>query len=131
HGVGRGGCAETARRAGERISDLSGASARTDRRKKGPVNLPRIPASSLPDCEEKQVSKIEVRKSVLIVEDTEMEMGRPVDPPLRKVAAIAVVKNPFAGRYVEDLSLLVDFGETLGDQLTRRAMEALSAPSGQ
>jgi len=77
------------------------------------------------------VSNIEVRKSVLIVEDTELEMGRPVDPPLRKVAAVAVVKNPFAGRYVEDLSLLVDFGETLGDQLTRRAMEALSAPSGE
>lgn len=73
------------------------------------------------------MSNMKVRKSLLIVEDTEQEMGRPVDPPLRKVAAIAVVANPFAGRYVEDLSLLVDFGEALGDQLTRRAREALGS----
>ena len=30
-------------------------------------------------------------------------MGRAVSPPVRRAAAIAVIKNPFAGRYVEDL----------------------------
>ena len=31
-------------------------------------------------------------------------MDRAVDPPTRRAAAIAVIENPFAGRYVEDLS---------------------------
>ncbi|WP_332814064.1 amino acid synthesis family protein [Ramlibacter sp.] len=77
------------------------------------------------------MSTINVRKWVLIVEDTNREAGRDVDPPLRKVAAIAVVENPFAGRYVEDLSPLVDFGEVLGDKLTRRAVEALQVAPGE
>jgi hypothetical protein len=78
----------------------------------------------------KKVSSIKVRKTVLIVEDTHREMGQTVQPALRKAAAIAIVENPFAGRYVQDLSPLVDFGEVLGDTLTRRAVEALQvAPS--
>lgn len=77
------------------------------------------------------MSTINVRKWVLIVEDTNREAGQDVDPPLRKVAAIAVVENPFAGRYVEDLSPLVDFGEVLGEKLTRRAVEALQVAPGE
>lgn len=77
------------------------------------------------------MSTINVRKWVLIVEDTSREVGREVNPPLRKVAAIAIVENPFAGRYVEDLSPLVDFGEVLGDKLTRRAVEALQVAPGE
>jgi len=77
------------------------------------------------------VSTINVRKWVLIVEDTNREAEQDVDPPLRKVAAIAVVENPFAGRYVEDLTPLVDFGEVLGDKLTRRAVEALQVAPGE
>lgn len=77
------------------------------------------------------MSKVEVRKSVLVVEDTRQEMGRAVDPPLRKVAAIVVVKNPCAGQYVQDLSSLVDFGEELGELLTKRAVAALGVPKGE
>jgi hypothetical protein len=77
------------------------------------------------------VSTINVRKWVLIVEDTSREAGRDVDPPLRKAAAIAIVENPFAGRYVEDLAPLVDFGEVLGEKLTRRAVEALQVAPGE
>lgn len=77
------------------------------------------------------MSTINVRKWVLIVEDTNREAEQDVDPPLRKVAAIAVVENPFAGRYVEDLTPLVDFGEVLGDKLTRRAVEALQVAPGE
>ena len=77
------------------------------------------------------MSNIKVRKSVLIVEDVYREVGQEVNPPLRKVAAIAVVENPFAGRYVEDLSPLVDFGEILGETLTKRAVEALGVPRGE
>ncbi len=71
---------------------------------------------------------MEVRKYVTIVEETVMEGGRKVDPPTRKAAAIAVIKNPFAGKYVEDLSPLIDIGEELGGILGKRAVEALKIP---
>lgn len=71
---------------------------------------------------------MEVRKYVTIVEETMMEGGRKVDPPTRKAAAIAVIKNPFAGKYVEDLNPLIDIGEELGGILGKRAVEALKMP---
>lgn len=77
------------------------------------------------------MSNIKIRKTLLIVEDTHREVGQEVHPALRKVAAIAVVENPFAGRYVEDLSPLVDFGELLGESLTQRAVEALQVAPGE
>ena len=56
-----------------------------------------------------------IRKIVTVVEETLMEMGRSVDPPTRRAAAIAVIENPFAGRYVEDLSPLIAIGEPATD----------------
>lgn len=67
----------------------------------------------------------DIRKLVTIVEETRSEMGRSVDPPTRRAAAIAVIANPAAGRYVEDLSELMDIGEALGALLTARAVAAL------
>lgn len=66
-----------------------------------------------------------IRKIVTVVEETSSEMGRPVSPPTRKAAAIAVIANPFAGRYVEDLSELIAIGEELGGLLAARAVAAL------
>ena len=68
---------------------------------------------------------MEVRKYVTIVEETAMEAGKKVDPPTRKAAAVAVIKNPFAGQYVDDLDLLIDVGEQLGGILGKKAVEAL------
>ena len=48
------------------------------------------------------------------VEETRNEMGRAVDPPTRRAAAVAVIENPCAGKYVEDLSELMTIGEELG-----------------
>ena len=48
-----------------------------------------------------------IRKIVTVVEETLMEMGQSVTPPTRRAAAIAVIENPFAGQYVEDLGPLV------------------------
>ncbi|MGD0723467.1 MAG: amino acid synthesis family protein [Roseiarcus sp.] len=70
----------------------------------------------------------EIRKIVTIVEETHREIGRPIAPPTRRAAAIAVIANPFAGRYVEDLGPLIEFGEELGALLTARAVEALGVP---
>lgn len=69
-----------------------------------------------------------IRKIVTVVEETRTEMGRPVDPPTRRAAAIAVIANPYAGRYQEDLSELVAIGEELGGLLAAQAVAALGIP---
>jgi hypothetical protein len=69
--------------------------------------------------------KAGIRKIVTIVEETRVEMGRAVDPPTRRAAAIAIIENPFAGLYVEDLSELFEIGEELGELLAARAVAAL------
>jgi len=66
-----------------------------------------------------------VRKYQTAVEETLREIGKDIDPPTRKATAMAVIANPFAGRYQEDLSLLMDIGEELGDILGRKAVAAL------
>jgi hypothetical protein len=69
--------------------------------------------------------KAKIRKLVTIVEETRSEIERPVSPPTRRAAALAVIENPLAGRYVEDLSELIEIGEELGELLTGRAVAAL------
>ena len=69
-----------------------------------------------------------IRKIVTVVEETWTEMGRAVDPPTRRAAAIAVIENPFAGVYVADLGPLVAAGAELGGLLTARAVAALGIP---
>jgi hypothetical protein len=68
---------------------------------------------------------MEVRKYVTILEEIHVEGGRRMEPPGRRAAAIAVIRNPFAGKYVEDLSLLMDTGEELGGVLGKMAVDAL------
>lgn len=70
--------------------------------------------------------KAKIRKIVTFVEETRREMGKTVEPATRRAAAAAVIENPFAGRYVEDLSELIEIGEELGALLTERAVAALS-----
>jgi hypothetical protein len=72
-----------------------------------------------------------IRKIVTVVEETLMEGGRGVSPPTRRAAAIAVIENPFAGRYVEDLAPLFAIGEELGELLAARAVAALGIEGGK
>src|SRR5712691_6428169 len=67
----------------------------------------------------------EIRKIVVQLEETLREQGRDVAPATRKVVAAAVVRNPFSGRYVEDLSPLYDLGADVAALLAARAVEAL------
>jgi len=69
--------------------------------------------------------KATVRKYQTVVEETLREIGIDIDPPTRKATAMAVIANPFAGHYQEDLSLLMDIGAALGDILGRKAVAAL------
>jgi len=71
---------------------------------------------------------LEVRKIVSVVETTRLEMGRSVDGLHRKVATAVVCTNPFAGRYVDDLTELVDLGAELGQLLIDEALAALGRP---
>lgn len=72
--------------------------------------------------------KAQIRKIVTVVEETDREMDRQIDPPVRRAAAIAVIANPHAGQYVEDLAGLIDIGEELGKLLAERAVAALGVP---
>ena len=67
-----------------------------------------------------------IRKLVGIIEDVHEEGGRTVEPPVRIAAAGAVIANPFAGRFVDDLEPLIEtYCESLGTLLTERALAGL------
>jgi hypothetical protein len=72
--------------------------------------------------------KAHMRKLATFVEEIWEEMGQPIDPPTRRAAAVAVIENPCAGKYVEDLSELIAMGEELGELLAQSAIAALGIP---
>lgn len=71
------------------------------------------------------MSQAKIRKIVTVVEQTNIEIGKTIDPPTRRAASIAVIENPFAGRYQEDLSDLMAIGEELGGLLGDNCVAAL------
>ncbi len=75
--------------------------------------------------------KARIRKTQVIVETTHSDIGKPVEPETRKASALAVIENPFAGRYEEDLSELMDIGEELGGYLGKMCVEALGITPAQ
>ena len=66
-----------------------------------------------------------IRKMVTVVDEIHYEMGQQINPPTRRAAAIAVIENPFADKYVEDLEILMQIGEELGAILGKRCIKAL------
>ncbi|MES2936847.1 MAG: amino acid synthesis family protein [Pseudomonadota bacterium] len=71
------------------------------------------------------MSMLQLRKLVVQLEETSSEMGRPVDPPARKVTVAAVIRNPYAGRYVEDLQPLYALGAEVAALIAARGVEVL------
>lgn len=71
------------------------------------------------------MAQVVIRKLLTVLEETQREMGQAVTPPTRKAAAVAVIENPFAGRFVKDLEQLMAAGEELGALLGARAVAAL------
>ena len=67
----------------------------------------------------------DIRKLIVQVDEIRIEMGRPIDPPTRRALAMAVIANPYAGRYSENLDELVAIGEELGGLLGDRCVAAL------
>lgn len=72
-----------------------------------------------------------IRKLIVQVDETRLEMNRTIEPPTRRALAIAVIENPCAGRYVENLDELIAIGEELGGLLGRRCVEALGIEPAQ
>jgi hypothetical protein len=68
---------------------------------------------------------MEVRKYMTVLEEIHSDGGRKMDPPGKRAAAIAVIQNPFAGKFVDDLTPLMDIGEALGGILGKMAVDAL------
>jgi hypothetical protein len=56
-----------------------------------------------------------IRKLVVQVDEIRKEMGQTIDPPTRRAVAIAVIDNPYAGRYSESLDELVAIGGEAGE----------------
>ncbi|VAV88902.1 FIG00440100: hypothetical protein [hydrothermal vent metagenome] len=77
------------------------------------------------------MTKAKIRKLVTVIEDTHLEIGREISPPTRRAAAIAVIENPLAGQYSQDLSCLMDIGAELGQLLGERAVAALGIKPSQ
>jgi len=72
----------------------------------------------------------EIRKIIVQVDEVLIEMGQPVNPPTRRALAMAVIANPYAGGYAENLDQLVAIGEELGGLLGARCVEALGIEPG-
>ena len=72
-----------------------------------------------------------IRKIVVQVDELREEMGQAMTPPARKALAMAVIENPYAGRYSENLDELVTIGEELGALLGERCVKALGIAPGQ
>jgi hypothetical protein len=73
---------------------------------------------------------IKLRKLVVQVDETRIEMGQAVEPRARRAVAIAVIDNPYAGRYEAKLDALIEAGEELGALLGNRCVEALGIAPG-
>ncbi|MCP8941002.1 amino acid synthesis family protein [Alsobacter sp. SYSU M60028] len=73
------------------------------------------------------MATIEVRRRVLTTDRTWREGGPPLDEPIRRGWAAAILANPFAGRYCEDLIPFMESLEPLAFEMTGEVLEALGA----
>ncbi len=70
---------------------------------------------------------MDIRRLYTVVEETLHDMGQEQPEPLRKVAVVAVIKNPHAGTtYVDDLSDLIDGSVELGKRIAQMASKQMS-----
>jgi len=68
---------------------------------------------------------IQLRKIAMHFEEVYHDGGPPPGQPLVRAAILAVARNPYAGRYVEDLMPLMEALQPLGVELARRLIDAL------
>jgi hypothetical protein len=71
------------------------------------------------------MADVHVRKKLMMVEEIFHEGGPRSEKPLRRAAALAVIHNPFAGRYVEQISGWMDDLKPLGLEMATSLIAAL------
>ncbi|KGM34892.1 amino acid synthesis family protein [Inquilinus limosus] len=69
--------------------------------------------------------EVEIRKRLVTVEEIFHEGGPPAAAPLHRGAIIAVIRNPFAGRYVEEIAGFMDDLKPLGLAMAQQLIRAL------
>jgi len=69
---------------------------------------------------------MQIKRLLIFREEIRTEQERAVEPPLRKVAAVALVQNPFAGRYEANLARLVEASEEVGREICAVAVGLLA-----
>ncbi len=72
-----------------------------------------------------------IRKLLVQVDETRIEMGQAINPPTRRAVAMAVIENPYAGRYEQNLDALIAIGEELGALLGEKCVAALGIAPGE
>jgi len=71
---------------------------------------------------------ITIRRIVTHVEDIHHEFGPPAGTPLRRGAIAAVLTNPFAGRYVDEIVPMMDALQPVGIDMAQRLRAAMDVP---
>jgi amino acid synthesis protein len=69
--------------------------------------------------------EVQTRKKLITVEEIFHEGGPVAQTPLRRAAALAVIRNPYAGRYVENIESFMDDLKPLGLEMARSLVAAL------
>src|ERR1043165_7903681 len=72
---------------------------------------------------------VEIRKTLTLRDVTYSELGHAAARPIVRAVALAVIKNPYAGRVVEDLGELFRAGAALGEQLMPELTRLLDQPA--
>ena len=75
--------------------------------------------------------KAKIRKIIVQVDEIHQDGGKAVHPPTRRALAMAVIDNPYAGRFSENLDELIDICEELGGLLGERCVQALGIAPAQ
>jgi hypothetical protein len=71
---------------------------------------------------------LQIRRSIVLREVVASDMGKPVARPIVRAVAMAAIGNPFAGRYVEDLTELFEAGRALGEEFAPQLVRLLANP---
>ena len=72
--------------------------------------------------------EVDVRKLVVAVEDVWHDKGPRLAAPLRRGSVAAVVRNPYAGAYVENITPMMEALKPLGREMAVRLVDALGGP---
>ena len=68
---------------------------------------------------------MQIKRVLTFIDEIASEAGQRVEPPLRKVAVVAIIDNPFAGRFARDLQALTDASAEIGRHICGLAVAAL------